>query len=165
MGFEVDCVENGEKTLELCETATHRYDVLIIDQIPTDAGGTMFGNEVVSHIRNNAAFAHAVIVGCTGFSDREVQMLRDAGCDTVWNKPVPDVAQAQGEVRRLIASKREHATAQFLAYVNNAPPPAIYKESYTTSDSGAVFQQATRALALDPNPLHLGELTSAIEEV
>ena len=125
----------------------------------------MFGNEVVSHIRNNAAFAHAVIVGCTGFSDREVQMLRDAGCDTVWNKPVPDVAQALGEVRRLIASKREHATAQFLVYVNNAPPPAIYKESYITSDSEAVFQQATRALTLDPNPLHLGELTSAIEEV
>ena len=84
----------GEEAVELCGRQT--FDVVIMDQYMSEAGGVMLGTDAVFVLRRMRM--DCVIVMCSG-NDLD-QEANDAGADYFWNKPIPSNEEIIEQFRR-----------------------------------------------------------------
>lgn len=103
----VTTAENGEMALEECRQLCP--DVVIIDEMMQNSGGQMLGHEVVAHIRHLSRFKNAVVIGCSDFGESTKAMF-SAGCDAVWNKPIPAREEAISQILEIMQIRCENAS-------------------------------------------------------
>ena len=65
----VNTADSGERALQVLESSSKLPDILVVDQNMASSGGLMLGHEVVQKIRENAAFADMIIIGCTAYAE------------------------------------------------------------------------------------------------
>lgn len=91
----------GERALELC--SKDNFDVIIIDQYMEEAGGVMFGTDVVYAMRRMRI--DSIIIGCSG-NDMDAE-FGEAGVDWVWQKPLPPNGTIIAHLRTALAAKHK----------------------------------------------------------
>jgi CheY-like chemotaxis protein len=99
----------GEECLKFVRDQSKRYDLILMDQIMSGAGGVLLGTETTKLIRqyeaveNLPAHLRACIVGCSGnFGPDEAELTRDAGMNGALTKPIPQQQQLFGFLRDLL---------------------------------------------------------------
>jgi CheY-like chemotaxis protein len=152
----VDSAENGESAMSFVQK-TKIPDVIIIDQNMESTGGRMLGHQVVELLKQDPAFDHVVIIGCTGMSEIAHRDLMRAGCDAVWSKPMPSRNEAQAQIFRFLELKRNQALEQQVKQsTDNLALSSVtysHRRGGATEDSFPVFQQVKMArVAYKPSP-------------
>jgi signal transduction histidine kinase/CheY-like chemotaxis protein len=105
----IDEAETGEQCLELL----HRgkcFDVIIMDQIMSAAGGQMLGSEAAIKIRRLEAEKsqpRSFIVACSGNSSKEdLELYLSAGMNRMLPKPLPEQSQFYEMLIRWISAHK-----------------------------------------------------------
>ena len=98
--------ENGERALQLCASSPIRPDVIIMDEHMELSGGKLYGHEVVAKIREQESFNSCVIIGCSSSADSVREKFIRAGCDDVWQKPLPPRNEASVLINKILQQKR-----------------------------------------------------------
>ena len=84
----------GEEAIELCGRQT--FDVCIMDQYMSEAGGVMVGTDAVFAMRRMRL--DSIIVLCSG--NELDQEAIEAGADYCWKKPIPSNEEIIEQFRR-----------------------------------------------------------------
>uniref|UniRef100_A0A7S3L013 histidine kinase n=1 Tax=Amphora coffeiformis TaxID=265554 RepID=A0A7S3L013_9STRA len=84
----------GEEAIDLCRR--HNFDVVIMDQYMSEAGGVMLGTDAVFAMRRMRM--ECIIVMCSG-NDLD-QEAAEAGADYCWKKPIPSNEEILEQFRR-----------------------------------------------------------------
>jgi signal transduction histidine kinase len=100
----------GEECLSMIEENTDEadpgdFDVIVMDQFMTDAGGVLLGTDTILALRYRLKQTRPVIIGCSGndLYERFVQ----AGADLVWQKPLPSNGTILAQLRTQLAIKQQ----------------------------------------------------------
>jgi len=81
------------------------FDVIIVDQYMSEAGGVLLGTDTVIALRRMGVL-DSLIIGCSG-NDMAAEFM-SAGADYVWQKPMPSNPEIIRQIRQGLQQKRSY---------------------------------------------------------
>lgn len=102
---------SGEEALQIVQTQTPAFDIVVVDENLEGSGGKLMGHEVVKIMRESYNMSNTVIIGCTSNTQRNTTKLLEAGADSVWPKPMPDDSTILQQVAHFLERRHTPMTA------------------------------------------------------
>ena len=124
----VDTVTTAEVMLSLFEKGQWDYELVVVDEILTGAGGKLRGSEGVRELKKERECASKFIMSSANCSADDRARYKETGAVAVWPKPYPPIAEMATNIRSILEIQESPRSRNILIVEDDQMNAMILKQ-------------------------------------